>query len=267
MSSNNLPVLSSKDIPNISKNDDDTNDNGVLVSPITATTAQQETDVSLQSPLPLPIQLPPVKYGYRTTRYEWSELQHIILVEQNLDKLCRSVDQQMEYEVFKRQLTKTWKSVLDYVLCTKLDVPRCVHAETGLAYAQLHPSPSSVSSSLTEIDTTTSSPLPSPKTIVLRNDFPYYTAENIHHYVLWKLHGICSDDDIAQAKEDVKQELELGDFEVEDGGGGDNGQAVVVVDCLHWINPPHLKSLPDIDHVHILCLLQQRQRATTVAMI
>jgi hypothetical protein len=96
MSSNNLPVLSSKDIPNISKNDDDTNDNGVLVSPITATTAQQETDVSLQSPLPLPIHLPPVKYGYRTTRYEWSELQHIILVEQNLDKLCRSVDQQTE---------------------------------------------------------------------------------------------------------------------------------------------------------------------------
>jgi hypothetical protein len=174
----------------------------------------------------------------------------------------RSVDQQMEYEVFKRQLTQTWKSVLDYVLCTKLDVPRCVHAETGLAYAQ---SSSPVSSSLTETDTTTtSSPLPSPKTIVLRNDFPYYTAENIHHYVLWKLHGICSDDDIAQAKEDVKQELELGDVE---NGDGDNGQAAVVVDCLHWIHPPHLKSLPDIDHVHILCQLQQRQRATTVAMI
>jgi hypothetical protein len=66
------------------------------------------------------------------------------------------------------------------------------------------------------------------------------------------LHGICSDDDIAQAKEDVKQELELSG-----GEDSENGQAVVV-DCLHWINPPHLKSLPDIDHVHILCLLQQR---------
>jgi hypothetical protein len=137
-----------------------------------------------------------------------------------------------------------------------------------LAYAQVppSPSPSPVSSSLTETDTNTSSSLPSPKTIVVRNDFPYYTAENIHHYVLWKLHGICSDDDIAQAKEDVKQELELGDVENEN-GDDEKGQAVVV-DCLHWINPPHLKSLPDIDHVHILCLLQQqRQRATTVAMI
>jgi hypothetical protein len=260
MSSDDLPVSSANDIPNISNND-----NGMLVS-LTATTAQQDTDVSLQlpQPLPLPIHLPLPKYGYRTIRYEWSELCSIILVEHNLDKLCRSVDQQMEYELFKRQLTQTWKSVLDYVLCTKLDVPRCVHAETGLAYAQLHPSPSPspVSSSLTETDTnvSTSSPvqLPSPKTIVVRNDFPYYTAENIHHYVLWKLHGICSDDDIAQAKEDVKQELELSG-----GEDSENGQAVVV-DCLHWINPPHLKSLPDIDHVHILCLLEQRQRATTV---
>jgi hypothetical protein len=245
MSSNNSPVSSANDISNISNND-----NGVIVSP-TATTARQETDASLQLPLPLPIQLPQVKYGYRTTRYEWSELCSIILVEQNLDKLCRSVDQQMEYELFKRELTKTWKTVLDYVLCTKLDVPQCVQVESGLAYAQLHPSssPLPVSSSLTETDTTVSilsSSLPSPKTIVVRNDFPYYTAENIHHYVLWKLHGICSDDDIAQAKEDVKRELEVG------------GQAVVV-DYLHWINPPHLKSLPDIDHVHIMCLLQQRQ--------
>jgi hypothetical protein len=254
MSSNNLPVSSSNDVPNISENDDDdgNNDNGVLVSP-TATTAQQDTDVSL--PLPLPIHLPPVKYGYRTTRYEWLELQQIILVEQNLDKLCRSENQQMEYERFKQKLTQTWKSVLDYVLCTKLDVPRCVQKETGLAYAQLYPSPvSSPSSPLPAL------PLPSPKTIVLRNDFPYYTAENIHHYVLWKLHGICSDDDITQAKEDVKQELELGNYENNgdgDDGENDNGQAVVV-DCLHWVNPPHLKSLPDIDHVHILCLLQQR---------
>jgi hypothetical protein len=47
---------------------------------------------------------------------------------------------------------------------------------------------------------------------------------------LWKLHGICSDDDITQAKEDVKQELELGG--VEDVGGGENGHGqAVVVDC------------------------------------
>jgi hypothetical protein len=272
MSSNNVPVSSSNDIPNISSND-----NGVLVSPTATNTAHEDTDASLSQPQPqpLPIELPLAKYGYRTTRYEWSELCSIILVEHNLDKLCRSVDQQMEYELFKRELTKTWRTVLDYVLCTKLDVPRRVHAETGLAYAQLHPSPSPSSSSLpassssatvteTETDTTTvstSTPLPSPKTIVVRNDFPYYTAENIHHYVLWKLHGICSDDDIAQAKEDVKHELEGG--AVED---NENGHAVVVVvvDCLHWINPPHLKSLPDIEHVHILCLLQTSDNTVDV---
>jgi hypothetical protein len=226
MSSNNVPViLSSNDIP--STND---NDNGELVSPTTTTTAHQDSDA--------PIILPAVKYGYRTIRYEWAELKRIILIEQNLDRLNRSVDQQMEYERFKRQLKKTWKDVIDYVLCTKFKVPRMVDADTGLAYAYR-----TILASLTPEGEITTPSLPARLKIVVRNDFPYYMAENIHHFVLWKLHGICSDDDIQQAKEDVKQELEL------------SGQAVVV-DCLHWVNPPHLKSLPDIDHVHILCLLQ-----------
>jgi hypothetical protein len=25
-----------------------------------------------------------------------------------------------------------------------------------------------------------------------------------------------------------------------------------VRECLHYVNPPHLKSIPEIDHVHIL---------------
>lgn len=281
MSSNNLQESSLNDIPNISTStNNDNGDNGMLVSPTTTTARDTDESLPLPLPLPLPLQLPPihlpsVKYGYRTTRYEWSELKHIILVEQNLDRLCRSIDQQMEYELFKRQVTKTYKSVLDYVLCTKLDVLQCVDAETGLAYAQLqlqlqplmpNPSTSTSTSSATsltqpETDTTTSSSSPPPsKTIVVRNDFPYYTAENIHHYVLWKLHGICTDDDIAQAKEDVELELELGGGIVQGGIYNDNDEKKqsVVIDCLHWINPPHLKSLPDIDHVHILCLLQQR---------
>jgi hypothetical protein len=43
--------------------------------------------------------------------------------------------------------------------------------------------------------------------------FVRFSLPKLHHYVLWKLHGICSDDDITQAKEDVKQELELGGVE------------------------------------------------------
>jgi hypothetical protein len=180
------------------------------------------------------IALPSLEYGYRATRLEWSELKDIILVEKNLAKLTRSVEQQTEYELFKRRLGQTWRSVLDYILCTKFQVEfeRRVDAATGLGYA--YP-PLMMRPKVQQEEETV-------QKIVVHNDFPYYMAENVQHDVLWKLHGICSDADIQQAKEQVQQELV-------DGGG-------VVLDCLHWINPPHLKSLPDIDHVHILCLLQ-----------
>jgi hypothetical protein len=35
-----------------------------------------------------------------------------------------------------------------------------------------------------------------------------------------------------------------------------------VREFMHWINPPHLKSIPDIDHVHILCLPESSDDAT-----
>lgn len=89
---------------------------------------------------------------------------------------------------------------------------------------------------------------------LVKNDFPYYTAKGVEHWVLWKLgmgQGSISGsiggggqrapceikpDDIFTAEADLK--IRLGD----------------VTDCLHWINPPHLKTVPELDHVHILCL-------------
>ena len=78
------------------------------------------------------------------------------------------------------------------------------------------------------------------KKVLKPNDFPYFFAEDIEHWCLWKLCEDLTDDDIYQAK------LELQEMH------GD------IVDWLCWRNPPHLKSLPDIDHVHILCLREAR---------
>jgi Protein of unknown function (DUF3605) len=165
------------------------------------------------------IKLPELEYGYRTEPMDWAELRTFIVVENCLAKLSRSVEQQRDYEVYKRDLQRHWKSVYDHILCHKFNFERRVDAEDDRYYA--HPP-------LSEVRET--------RKTVVRNDFPYYMTPGIEHWVLWKLTAKCTEAEIDEAKKEISQEL------------GD------VVDFMHWINPPHLKSLPDIDHVHILCL-------------
>jgi hypothetical protein len=80
------------------------------------------------------------------------------------------------------------------------------------------------------------------KKSLLPNDFPYYFADGIEHWCLWKICEDVNDDEIQQAKRELEEMH------------GD------VVDFLSWRNPPHLKSLPDIDHIHILCLRQASEK-------
>lgn len=104
------------------------------------------------------------------------------------------------------------------------------------------------------------------------NDFPYYFSPGIDHWVLWKLGGHLTNGEISRAKLDILQSHR-------DKGSGcknrnhdgsdniynlsrknnsdeffenSNRMADDTSIFLHWINPPHLKSLPGIDHVHIL---------------
>ena len=65
------------------------------------------------------IQLPVLEYGYRTKPLEWEELVQIIAVEQNFAKLSRNSKQQLEYEIFKRDLNSQWTSIYDFILCNK----------------------------------------------------------------------------------------------------------------------------------------------------
>ena len=63
--------------------------------------------------------------------------------------------------------------------------------------------------------------------------------------MLWKLGGVVTADEITQAKKDILQKCQSHTLVEEDVANNDEV-------FLHWINPPHLKSLPGIDHVHIL---------------
>jgi len=180
---------------------------------------------------PTRIHLPVLEYGYRTVPLEWEELRDIIGTGE-LAKLSRCVEDQKEYEIWKRDLKSHWKSVYDYLLCNKFGMEGCFErrtdAETGLYCA--HPPLSEYAGGT--------------RKALVANDFPYYTTKNVEHWVLWKLGGEpCDDGDIRQAEQDLRAKL------------GD------VVDCLHWVNPPHLKSLPDIDHVHFLCLRRGESQA------
>ena len=83
--------------------------------------------------------------------------------------------------------------------------------------------------------------------VLLPNNFPYYLEDGIEHWCLWKLKEPVTEDDIKMAKDDLKF-MTINDAAITD------NKCNVLVDTMHWINPIHLKSVPDIDHAHILCL-------------
>jgi Protein of unknown function (DUF3605) len=173
------------------------------------------------------IELTPRDYGYRVDPIGWPELVDIVEKENNLAKLSRNVQQQKEYMIYRRELLKEWKSVYDHILVSKFDFERrlvCNDMQQGedgndqvwVAYPPLD--------EVREI-----------KKVLKPNDFPYYFADGIEHWCLWKLCEDVTDDEIEEAKKDLQAMY------------GD------IVTYVSWRNPPHLKSLPDIDHIHVVC--------------
>ena len=74
------------------------------------------------------------------------------------------------------------------------------------------------------------------------NDFPYYFEAGVEHWVVWKLGDPISTIDIENGKMEILREVGCSNVDFI------NDTSVF----LHWLNPPELKSLPDVDHIHIL---------------
>lgn len=174
-------------------------------------------------------QLPFREYGYRSTPFSWDELHQIIVTEQNLAKLCRSVQQEQEYQKSLHRIKKEWKSVKDYILHSKFHLPfevdncssssRSIPTKAHVTEETLHESTSKTAEPILRI---------------VPNDFPYFCAPGIHHWVLWKLGSVSiTKEEIEDAKTVVQNEW-------------------AAHDIIHWENPPALKSLPEIHHVHFL---------------
>lgn len=165
--------------------------------------------------------LPTLKYGFATSRFTWQDLKHIILEEKDLARLARSEKDQLEYQVFRHFVGLEYRSILDFLLITKFDF------QTALINDKLQTAQTIKESGVR-------------RTMLVKNDFPYYTEEGIVHYVLWKTNDDITEQDIEDAKKKLVREKGA-------------------VDTIHWINPPHLKSLPEIDHAHILCQFEPQR--------
>lgn len=172
------------------------------------------------------IVLPHLKYGYCTEPLQWDELVDIVCIQKDVAKLTRSKQQQYNYELYKRNTLLKWKSMTDYVLCTKFPevfTKKDVSDNQDGSRFVADPPIEAIPPSQTYI-------------ALVKNDFPYFMADGIEHWILWKLGSDCqiTDMDLQQAQEKLSDRLQT------EGG------------MIHWINPPHLKSVPLIEHAHIL---------------
>ena len=204
----------------------------------------------------------------RQTPLSWPELKSIILSsnEDNLSKLARSNEQKAVYRRRRAEIRDEWCSIYDYLLHTQFgfdwawaDVPLSIE---GCKQRQKRSKPTFQQYIDEQQQRKKEGKECTTKLKLSLNDFPYYFEPGIQHFVLWKLGGEVTPEEISQAKLDIwngSQSTESipssSDQKTPDNiETACNGEQVVNNHelFLHWINPPHLKSLPGIDHVHIL---------------
>lgn len=163
--------------------------------------------------------LPSREYGYRSTPFSWAELDQIIRQKRHLAKLCRSVQDERHYGERRKEILEEYETMLDHILHSKFNIPIRFDDGTQRWKANIPKRTTGDHEAWS---------------VLLPNDFPYFTEAGIEHWVLWKLFEQIREADVDRAIADLREKL------------GD------VQDTICWENPPHLKSLPDINHVHIL---------------
>jgi len=152
----------------------------------------------------------------------------------------------------------------------------CIPPNSGRIY-QARPSLTQASKYTIENEVTYLSLVP--------NDFPYDVAEGIEHWCLWKIGGCSSTEGILReelswALKELKNNSNLNLQRVDGNYNTGSGCIIkrkeqtisnvvsdsqmplndlvqlpnLILDTLYWVNPPHLQSMPEIHHAHILVL-------------
>mmetsp|Transcript_27147 Transcript_27147/g.32087 ORF Transcript_27147/g.32087 Transcript_27147/m.32087 type:complete len:337 (+) Transcript_27147:45-1055(+) len=225
--------------------------------------------------------------------FTWDELVDIVLHAKDLSLFSRSLEEQVRYTRYVAALKMRWKSVNDHILHSKFKFEkRLVVVSTqeeslgngpagdgdddgnGDVHQSVGRNDNELSVYDESYDREGENKIPptgyiweahpslaevrSPLKVLLPNDFPYYVEDGIEHWCLWKLKGQVTQEDIQMAKEDLIEMMSVGEDNSSAVRCTDNANSPekvdAFVDMLHWVNPPHLKSVPDIDHAHFLCL-------------
>jgi hypothetical protein len=126
----------------------------------------------------------------------------------------RTPNDQEIYDRYKQEVLKKWVSLGDMILHTVFGIQYTIN-DTGKMYINHDMISKDVKLELTP------------------NEFPYPIHNNMRHYVLWKLNGDITEQDIFVATENMFKK--------------DN-----VIDYMYWNNPLHKRSIPGIEHVHII---------------
>lgn len=142
----------------------------------------------------------------------WSDVTEIINSGQ-LERLGRSLEQQISYLTFIEEIKRGYASVSDYILISKFSLRSNI-----------------IDGKCTAVRETTQEV----QTILLSNDFPYYFEDGIIHYIYWKLGGDVIDSEVNLAASKLMTSV------------------VGAMDYITYVNPPNLKSIPEISHAHIL---------------
>ncbi len=143
---------------------------------------------------------------------DWGFLKRIVKRPEEIFLLGREPEDQRKYVEILSETKKKWRSASDLL---KVDKFGFAKIEISGLFASGDP-PQDL------------------KTLQIhRNDYPYNFGPSIDHYCLWKFGGPIKAKEIESAMNDLKSEGRYGK-------------------CIYWINPPHLKSIPDVDHAHIL---------------
>mmetsp|Transcript_27834 Transcript_27834/g.61290 ORF Transcript_27834/g.61290 Transcript_27834/m.61290 type:complete len:228 (+) Transcript_27834:126-809(+) len=153
--------------------------------------------------------------------FSWNELKEIVK-HGDPTMHSRSMEVQEGYILHSRRVKDEWKSMNDYILHSKFGFEKKMHRD-----GKFVSSPSLEQAKLEgRIETR-----------LLLNEYPYYVCPRIEHWCLWKLGGKVESYELEWAEKELV-DMEAGNID----------------EIMSWVNPPHLQSIPDIDHAHLLCL-------------
>ena len=194
--------------------------------------------------------LPFRKHGYRSVPFSWEELKEIIVQQKDLARLSRSTQQEFTYQQDLIRLRQEWDSTKDFILHTKFAIPKIWDPKIGKFRAK--PLPYNAMNNKKN------------KSLlkVVPNDYPYYCQEGIDHWIVWKLgKEKITAKEIEYAKSLIrekdkaaidKNKMQREQQHQQPHQHHQQQQKEQQEDMIHWENPPSLKSLPEIHHIHIL---------------